>query len=288
MSYIYLILSVLTFASSSIFGKMFTRRNGKKRDSGTFYNFFFLISVFLGWCVLYAINFTFDAGVLWYSVLFAICYTVTSIGSINALKHGPVALTASLVGLSLIFATVWGFFFWDAKVTVPVIIGLVLVVISILLCLYSKEKEKKAFSLKWLFYVSLAFFGNAGATIVQRTQQIQYGGQHGNMLMTLALGVSVIAYLFIYLKSDKGDSPAMLKSSWWIPVLAGIFNVALNALVMLLALTELSPSLIYPTINVGGLAVVTVFSLFVFKEKMYPRQWLGVAIGAVAVVLLSI
>ena len=247
-----------------------------------------MISVFLGWCVLYVINFSFDSGVLWYSALFSICYTVTNIGGINALKHGPAALTSSIIGLSLILATIWGFFFWGSKVTFPVIIGLVLVVCSIFLCLYTKEKDSKNISLKWIFYVSLAFFGNAGATIVQRTQQIEYGGQHGNMLMTFALGFSVIAYLFIYLKSDRSDSPAMLKASWWIPILAGALNVALNLFVMLMALTDLSPSLIYPVVSVGGLAVVTVFSLFVFKEKMTRQQWIGVAIGAVAVVLLSI
>lgn len=143
MPYLYLILSVITFASSSIFGKMFTRQNGEKRDSGTFYNFFLMISVFLGWCLLYVLDFSFDPNVLLYSALFGICYTVTNIGGINALKHGPVALTASIIGLSLILATIWGFFFWNAKVTFPVIIGLVLVVISIILCLYSREKEKK-------------------------------------------------------------------------------------------------------------------------------------------------
>jgi drug/metabolite transporter (DMT)-like permease len=36
------------------------------------------------------------------------------------------------------------------------------------------------------------------------------------------------------------------------------------------------------------LSIVTVFSLLVFKEKMSRRQWLGVVIGAVAVVLLSL
>lgn len=288
MSYVYLILSVFTFASSSILGKIFNRRNEGKRDSGTFYNFFLLISVFSGWCVLYAIDYSFDASVLWYSALFGICYTVTNIGSINALKHGPVALTASLVGLSLILTTVWGFFFWNAKISTPVILGLVLVVCSIILCLYSKEKEKKAISLKWLFYVSIAFFGNAGSSIIQRTQQIKYGGQHGNMLMMFATGFSAMIYLFIYLRSNRSDSKVMLKSSWWLPVLAGVFNIALNALVMLMALTDLSPSFVYPAVSVGGLAVVTVFSLFVFKEKMYFRQWIGIGIGAVAVVLLSI
>ena len=80
----------------------------------------------------------------------------------------------------------------------------------------------------------------------------------------------------------------MLQGSWWAPVCAGIANVVLNILVMLMALTTLSPSLVYPVIGVGGLAVVTIFSLLVFKEKMRWWQWVGIVIGMFAVLLLSI
>lgn len=69
---------------------------------------------------------------------------------------------------------------------------------------------------------------------------------------------------------------------------AGACNVVLNLFVMLMALSTLSPSLIYPVIGVGGLVVVTVFSLVAFKEKMYWRQWLGVGIGVAAIGILSV
>ena len=288
MPYLYLILSVFMSASSSVFGKIFNMQNDGRRNTSTFYNFLLMISVFLGWGILYATDISFDAGVLVYFALFAICYLTCNIGIINALKYGPTAITSLLISLSLIVTTIWGFIFWDADISLTVIIGLVLVVASIVLCLYSKEKDKKGFSLKWLLYVSLAFFGNAGCSIVQRTQQVKYNGQHGNMLMLFATGACAIAYVFLYLKSDKRDAKVMLKKSWWVPVCAGICNVALNVFVMLMAVTELSPALIYPVIGVGGLAVVTVFSLFVFKEKMRWWQWLGVAVGSIAVILLSV
>ena len=67
---------------------------------------------------------------------------------INALKYGSVTLTTLLISLSLIVTTIWGFIFWDAKVTVPVIIGLIFVVVAIYLCLYSKEKEENR---GWVF-----------------------------------------------------------------------------------------------------------------------------------------
>lgn len=288
MPYLYLIVSVFMSASSSVFGKMFNRTNDKKTDATIFYNFFLLSSVCLGWGILFAFDFSFDVNVLWYSALFALCYTVCNIGIINALKYGPATLTALLSGLSLIVTTIWGFIFWDAKLTVFVVLGLILVVCSLTLCLYTKNKEEKTISWKWIFYVALAFFGNAGCSIVQRTQQVQYNGQHGKMLMLFATAFSVLIYLGVYLKSDKKDNISMIKTSWWIPVSAGVCNLILNVLVMLMAVTTLSPSLIYPVIGVGSLAVVTIFSLFVFKEKMRWWQWVGVAVGALAVALLSI
>ena len=288
MPYFYLTTSVFMSASSSVFGKIFNKKNDTKKDSTIFYNFLLMISVFIGWGILYLIDFSFDANVLWYSVLFAVCYTACNLGSINALKYGSAMLTSLFLSLSLLLTTIWGFLFWNSEITPLVIIGLILVVCAIALCLYTREKDEKSFSWKWLFYILLACLSNAGCSIVQRTQQVQYGGEHGNMLMFFALGVSAFAYLIIYLRSNKEDTPTMLKTSWWMPVFAGICNLILNVFVMLMAVTDLSPSLIYPVIGVGGLAVITVFSLLVFKEKMRWWQWLGVAVGAIAVLLLSI
>ena len=90
------------------------------------------------------------------------------------------------------------------------------------------------------------------------------------------------------MKSERSDSKMILKKSWFFPVLAGGLNGILNLLVILLATSTLSPSLIYPVIGVGSLGVTTIFSTVIFKEKMHWWQWVGVAVGAIAVVLLSI
>ena len=102
MPYIYLILSVFMSASSSVFGKIFNKQNEQKNDATIFYNFLLMISVFVGWGVMYAFNFSFDASVLWYSVFFAICYIGCTLGIINALKYGPAMLTSLFISLSLI------------------------------------------------------------------------------------------------------------------------------------------------------------------------------------------
>ena len=288
MPYVYLLVSVFMGASSSVFGKFFGRKNEGVKDATKLYNFLQLTSVFSIWFIVYTFNFSFEVCVLPYCLLFAACFTVCNVGIINALKHGPTTLTALFNSLSLIVTTIWGFLFWETEVSLIVLTGLTLVTIAIYLCLYTGKKEDKKFSWKWLLFVLMAFLGNAGCSIVQRTQQIQFSGQHKYMLMTFATLLSATACFVIYLCGDKTNSKEILKKSWYFPVTAGICNVVLNLFVMLLATSPLSPSLIYPVIGVGGLMVVTLVSLFVFKEKLKWQQWLGIVIGAIATVLLSI
>lgn len=288
MPYIYLISSVFFSASSSVLGTYFNRKNEGKKDTSAFYNLLLMASVFLCWAVFYAIDFDFNIKVLPYSLLFALCYTFCNIGIINALKNGPATLTALFVSLSMLLTTIWGFFFWNDKVTIPVVIGLVLVVASMTLCLYTGKKEEEKISLKWLLFVAMAFFGNAGCSITQRTQQTQFNGEYAGMLMAFATLFSCLVCFLIWLRSDRIDSKVIFKRSWGFPVVAGAANFLLNYFVILLAMSKLSPSLIYPVIGVGSLAVVTMFSLFVFKEKLKWWQWVGLVIGAVATLLLSI
>ena len=278
-------------SSSSVFGAFYNRKSMERKDALPLYNLLFLLSVFVGWAVLFAITPSFTWRVLPYSLAFGAFYTLCQVGIINALKCGPTTLTSLLLQLSLIAVTAWGFFFWDAKFTWFIGLGLVLVALSLWLCLYTGKQtsdEGKKISLKWLICALTAFIGNAGCAIVQKTQQMKFSGEYGNMLMLFATGISVVFFLVGYLRSDKRDTRIILKTASAFPVFAGGCNLLLNLFVMLMATSTLSPSLIYPVLAVGGLAVTSVFSVIVFKEKLIWWQWLGIAVGAIAVALLSI
>lgn len=182
-----------------------------------------------------------------------------------------------------------GIFFWESPFTLFVGVGLALVVVALFLCLYNgKAGGAGKVSVRWLFFSALMFFGNAGCSIVQKTQQMNFDGQYGNFLMFVATGCAVLSATVVFLKSDRRDCKRILKGSWYYPVLAGVLNGVLNLCVILLATSRLSPSLVYPSLAIGSLALTTVFSWLVFKEKMRWWQWLGVGVGAVATGLLSL
>lgn len=248
-----------------------------------------MLSVSFCWLIMFIADRTYELSVLPYAFLFGLFYTVCNIGIINALKQGSVMLTSLFSQLSLILVSIWGFFFWNAQFTWTVGVGLVLTVIALWLCLYTgSSKEAVKINFKWIRYIFMLVIGNAGCSIVQRTQQLNFGGKYGNFLMLVATGISTLVCLVLYLRSDRRDSAVITRSSWYLPVLAGALNALLNLFVILMATSDLSPSLIYPVLAIGSLIIITILSLLVFKEKMRWWQWLGVLLGIAATGILSI
>jgi drug/metabolite transporter (DMT)-like permease len=116
---------------------------------------------------------------------------------------------------------------------------------------------------------------------------MDFNGQYGNFMMMLATGLGAYTTILLYIKSDRKEEKTLLKESWYFPVLAGGVNAVQNLLIILLATSTLSPNIIYPVLSIGSLMVVTIFSAFVFKEKMCWWQWIGIGVGIIAIALLS-
>lgn len=285
----YLFLSVLCVASTNIIGKRYNQKNAKRVGASSIYNLLLLSAVFFCWLILFLRDRAYDEAVIPYSLAFALCYTLCHIGTINALRLGSVMLTSLFGKLSLILVSVWGFFFWNQTFTPLAGVGLLLTAVALWLCLYrGRGGDSSKPNLKWAVCLALVLAGNAGCSIVQRNQQIRFAGKYGAFLMFAATGVSLLVFLMLYWRSDRSESRIIAKTSWYFPVTAGVANALLNLLVIRLATSSLSPSLIYPTLAVGSLGLISLASLLLFKEKMRPWQWLGVALGAMAMGILSV
>lgn len=291
MPYLFLFGSMCSSGALSVLGTSFNRKNSARRQVSTLYNLLIACSVLVSWLILYAFDFSFDFGVLPYSVGFAFFYTLAMIGHIQALKSGSVSLTAFIKQLSLVFVSLWGFVFWDSPITANVGIGLVLITVALALCFLGKKRDGRqgaVISMKWVGYAAILLIGNAGCSIIQKYQQLAFNGAHRSMLMVFASLCSVIFCLVLGRKEDKGDWTATVRDSWYFPVGAGVASALLNLFVLRMASTTLSPSIIYPGIAVGGVTLTSLASVVLFKERLLWRQWVGLAIGVIALVFLNL
>ena len=70
-------------------------------------------------------------------------------------------------------------------------------------------------------------------------------------------------------------------------ILAGIPNY-FSAWFLLKALIRLPAMLVYPVFSVGSILLVTGFGALIFKERLEKRQWLGLGLILIALVLLNL
>ena len=286
MEYLVLTAAVLGVAGINIFAGFYNRSGEDGKGVSSLYNLLYTLAALSCWVVMYAVRFSFDAGVLWYSLGFGASYAVAQICVIQAMRCGSVSLTSLMLQLSLIATAIWGFIFWDEKPTVFTFVGLALVAVALILCIYQKG-EGGVVSPRWLLFSLLAFAGNAGCTIIQKQQVRQYNGQHAEMLMVFAMLVSFLVCLVIFLLDRPVRPMAIVRRRGHFPILSGMSNMAMNLAIIFLA-TRLPGSVVYPTVAVGSLGLLALFSAFVFKERLSLNQWIGIGVGAAAVLLLSL
>ena len=175
VAYLLLLVSILLGCCSSILGGYYNRRAAAYRNTSSLYTLLKLATIFVFWAVRFAFDgFAFDVGVLPYAIGLAVCFFSASIGLICALRTGSTVISTLLLNMSSILVSIWGIFFWDAEWSVSVVIGLLLVAASVALCLFKGKKEDKRVSPLWLFCLVLLFFGNAGCSIIMKSQQLRF------------------------------------------------------------------------------------------------------------------
>lgn len=276
-------------AMLSVMNAIFNKSNTGQKNISALYNMIVTSSAFVSWGVIYMFDRTFSLGVLLYSLAYGVFYTMALMGLFKALECGSVSLTAFIKQLSLIGVAVWGFIFWNTALTLYITVGIMMIVAALYLC-FKPEKgtQTPSVPLKWVVFASMLLVGNAGCSIVQKYQQMAFDGRCGSMLMFFATGLSALVCCAVYWKSDKTEVRKVSKGTLLCPVLGGMSSAGLNLLVIRLLASPLSESIIFPGIAVGGLILTTFFSVLAYREKLLPHQWLGLAIGAVALIFLNI
>lgn len=292
MPYIYLLFAIVTSAMLAISGTLFNQKNHHREGLGHLYNLVGACGNFLTWVIIFCTDPSFDLRVLPYAGLYGVSYALFWVGLTGALQCGSSALSGFIKQIAFVFVAIWGFIFWNSDPTVTVIAGIMLIAVALFLCLVpiGKKAPKGTIRIsgKWLLYAIFILCGNAGCSIIQKTQQMNFQGRYGSFLMVTATFIAVIFCLVMCIKDDKKGWLQVVKANWYFPVAAGSCSAICNLFLILLASTSLSPSIIYPALAIGGLTLTTLVSVVACKERLRLSQWIGLLVGAVALILLNL
>ena len=289
MLYIFLLVAICASASLSIMSKLFSEINDGKKNISSFYTALAVFSALVSWGVVCLVKGELEWRVIGYSLAYGLFYVTAMIGVFNAYKTGSTSLTAFVKQLSLIGVAFWGFIFWDIPIEINVVIGIVLIVVALYLC-FKKDRGEGApiVSFKWVMYSSMLLLGNIGSSVVQKYQQMHFGGENGSIFMLFGMCIAFAVCVFLYLKGEKCRVREIKKVSLICPVVAGMSSMVLNLFTLALISSPMSESIIFPGIAVGGMILTILFSAVIYREKLRAVRWIGLLIGSVALVFLNL
>lgn len=282
MNIFYLIIIIVSISFQNVFKKQY---NSKTSGGGVYiFNVLSAISALAFFAVSSDMN-NFNAAVLPYSTAFAFFYSVALVTVTTAIGCGSLSVTSLIFSFSLLIPTLYGLFFLNEPAGAGFFPGLVLLIIS--LVLVNKKEDKTKISFKWIINVFFAFVGNGMCSVVQKMQQIAFDGRYKGEFMSAALIMVGMVLSIFAVVIDKRSIKTYIKNGWYLGILSGVMNGAVNFYVMVLAM-RMSASLMFPLISAGGIIVTYIVSKTIFKEYLTKFQFFGFLLGIGSIILFNI
>ena len=300
-----LIISMAAYWIASMMRKTFTDRFGGTAASRHLYNAVgSLVSaaVLLIWGGFGQLSiFTLLLG-----IAFGIITAVQQITHLKALETGSLAYTTVIISLSMLIPALSGALIWDEQIGLVQVLGIVLMVACLILSVDTgKDTQKRKATMTWLFFSVASFLCVGAIGVMQKWHQSSdYKGEL-NAFLVVAFVISFVysglMYLVLRVKQKKNEPTPERAASATPPsrarraialatgmmVLAGICVAANNKLNLYLS-GVIDSAIFFPLVNGGGLIITTVSAFLLFREKLSLRQWIGLATGIVAVLLLCL
>ena len=196
------------------------------------------------------------------------------------MKRNGVVLASTFMKLGLLVSMAVSVVFFREIPGVVQWIGFFIAVGAIILINYEKGSSAASGGQMWLLLLLVVSgFGDAMAKVFESFGDTAYSGQ----FFIYTFLTDLAACIFLALRA--GEKPSMKEIGYGLAL--GVPNF-FSARLLLKSIEHLPAVLVYPTVSVAIILVVTMVGLVFFKEKLKNRQLVGIGAILVALVLLNL
>ena len=228
-----------------------------------------------------------------YSVIYGLLLIASQWMYTFAMKLGLTSVCSLIYSFGFIFPTISGVLFWNETFTGSDFLGLILVLAVILLTFRGDaegvESGKKT---QFLLAILTAMTASGGLGILQKVQQTTpEAAEETSAFLILAFALAFTASGGVYLfrrsrTTEPGDPKTGIIGMLW-PVFAGLCFGGANLLNTVLA-GRMKSAVFFPLLNILTILLCTVCGILLFREKLTVKTVIGLILGMVAVVVLSL
>ena len=214
---------------------------------------------------------------------------------ISVRKNGA-SLSGMFAKLGILIPMIISVAVWREIPTMMQMFGICMAMVAIAVANFSSTVNTKAnHSIKWLLALFLgggiAEFSNK---IFQKTVSLDYRSLFLLLVFTTALVLSMLMHRLDKRKHVKiihreEGLPAIenIKMSICVGILVGIPNLFASYF-LLNALNDFPASVVYPAYSAGSILMISIFSVILFKEVLYKKDWIAIILTALSLILLNL
>jgi drug/metabolite transporter (DMT)-like permease len=207
--------------------------------------------------------------------------------SLSTRKAG-ITVTALSSRMAVIISVLSGIILFDDKAGVVKLAGICLALIAFYLTFRKDRFEKPHFSVLLLPLAVFLFMG-LNDVILKVTQFYYTGSENESEQVRYVSTAFTFGFLtgipVLFFRTLRKRQPIHLKS-----ILSGVFLGILNwfsAYYLLMGLGVMEVSVFVPLVNVSVVGISALAGYFLFREKLSPANWLGIALALIAIVMIA-
>ena len=226
-----------------------------------------------------------SAFTLFLGILFGLLTATQQIFLLKSLQCGPLSYTSLMMSFSTVIPAFSGLLFFGESIVPIQIIGMILMGICMFLSTNFEGDEKEK-SIKWIIYCGVTFFTTGFIGLMQKIHQTSVHKEElGAFLITAFIISAIFSGICSLTTGEKAPKIIFRPAPLIIMILCGITAAIVNQLNLYLS-GVMDSAVFFPIVNGGTLVLTVISSLIFFKERPTIKQWIGIFLGIVAVILL--
>lgn len=278
-----LCLSIALSTGRNIFSKSISSMPVKTKGFYTFQSVIFLTGV-IPMLLAGGLRFSISMTTIVLAAIYGVLLVSAQWNYTIALKEGNVGICATVYSLGFILPTLSGMFFWNEKVSLVRIFGILMVIPAIIISGKKDEMESKGNG--YFVPLILAMVSSGGLGIMQKVQQTTGYAEEKNAFILFAFLTAGLISLFASVFAKIGDVGITGKPICYC-VLVGLCFSICNLLNTVLA-GILDSAVFFPLLNIGSILFSLVVSVLAFNEKITKKTLVIMLLGALAIVFINV
>ena len=220
------------------------------------------------------------------SILTGFWFIFTYLLMTASTQRSGVTVTSLSSKLSVVLPTLAGVVLFSEKLNFVATMGIVLALVALVLVVGGKNATNKDIKINWLLPVLIFFGTGTGDILMKLTEQQNSSDDMGFMIAFIYFIAMLFGFLVVAFDLIRS------KSKWqWKNAIGGITLGVINffsTFCVYNAMRCFDNVVLFPVYNIGVVCLTALTGWLLFKEKLTWKNYLGLTIAIIAVILITL